>query len=263
MSGYYKNKRYKKNNSTSVFMTVITTLLIFAVIGGAAAMLRNNEKGNEVEYKTVYLIPSDDWKADSSLYGAWCWSGNGLPAASFVLATDADKDGVYEFKINKEYSGLTFVDLKPDTDQLGVNWDNKRAQTDDLTVPEDDNVYYHQYANEWSTSSDMLFTVTSEEMYVYLDCADWTCTVKPVAYYFDKTGKSDAGFLEMTQCGSSQYLVLIPPGYTHVIFIEYDSNEAVGTWDNIINQTSDLIIPIGEANYFDVSTNEWYSPEVE
>ncbi len=274
MSRYYKNKnqktKNKKTNSKSVFKTILSTLLVIAVIGGIAATLRNNEHLNKndtstkLEYNTIYFMPSDDWSSDGSLYGAWCWSGSGLPAASFVLATDTDEDGVYELKINKEYTGLTFVDLKPDTDSLGVNWDNKRAQTDDLTVPTDKNVYYHQYCNEWSADSNMLYNVTTSETIVYLDnTAQWATFQKPVVYCFDKTGKKEPNFLQMNQCGANQYITTIPAGFTHIVFLEYDESGTLGSWDNVLNQTSDLIIPTGEANHYDLVTNEWFAPDVE
>lgn len=260
----YKNNQHKKRNGkfSSIISTVLVIFAILAVFGGLSTLMHRDSDSTKVEYKTIYFIPSEEWESDGSSYGVWCWSANSMPAASFILATDDNDDGVYEFKINKEYTGLTFVDLKPDTDQLGANWDNKRAQTDDLTVPTDKNVYYHQYCNEWSAASDILFTRTTEEKALYLVCSDWNCSVNPVIYYFDKTGVYEAGFLSMEQCGAHDYTVTIPAGYTHVIFIEYASEETVGTWENIINQTSDLIIP-SNSNSFNASTNEWYVPAVE
>lgn len=273
MSRYYKNKnqktKYKKTNSKSVFKTILSTLLVIAVIGAIAATLRNNEQPNKndtstkIEYNTIYFMPSDDWSSDGSLYGAWCWSGSGLPAASFVLATDTDEDGVYELKINKEYTGLTFVDLKPDADSLGVNWDNKRAQTDDLKVPTDKNVYYHQYVNVWSNSADPIYNVTTEETAVYFERdASWGAFHTPMIYCFDKTGVTDSAFISMGNVGSTVFIGTIPAGYTHIIFLEYGDGGGEN-WDNVLNQTDDLVIPTGEANYYNLATNEWLVPDVE
>ena len=64
----------------------------------------------------------------------------------------------------------------------------------------------------------------------------------------------------MTQCGDAKYTAVVPEGYTHIIFLEYDDGAEQGTWDNVINQTSDLIVPVGEANHFYLETNEWTIP---
>ena len=258
----FKNNKHKKHNGkiSSIISTILVVLALFGVMGGIAALMQRNNTSNKDEYNTVYFIPSDDWKADGSSYGAWCWAETGLPGSKFVLATDENEDGVYELKINKEYTGLTFVDLKPDTDSLGVNWDNKRAQTDDFTVPTDKNVYYHQYCNEWSADSNMLYNVTTSETTVYLDnTAKWAAFQIPVVYYFDKTGKNEPDFVQMTQYGAHDYTATIPAGYTHIVFLEYDESGTIGSWDNVLNQTSDLLIPIGSILHYNLETNEWFS----
>lgn len=266
---YYRNnykKQPKKNkhskNLKSAGMTALSILLIFTAISGIAALFRNGSKAEEnvIEYKTVYLVPSEAWKSDDSSIGVWCWSNTSIPSASFVLATDENKDGIYEVNINKEYTGLAFVDLKPGETELGVDWANKREQTNNLVVPCDNKVYYHQYANEWSVNSDILFEVTTEVKNVKLNCATWTCTVQPVVYCFDKTGVKEPEFISMTQCGNTQYIGDVPAGFTHIIFIEYSDETSIGTWDNILNQTADLIIPVGDVDYFNIETNEWYMP---
>lgn len=281
-SKYNKNsknniKKYNKNNkrkiaskkSNSSLSTFIKTgLAILLILGVIAAIIKvidipnlkdDNNQETTPKFTNVYLVPSDSWSADGSSYGVWCWNDTGVPASSFVLGTDENEDGVYEFKISKEYTSMLFVDLIPEATELGADWKNKREQTDNLTVPVDDKVYYHHYCSEWAASSDMLFNVTTFDTNVYLDNpAQWAMLQNPVVYYFDKTGKNEPNFIQMNQCGSSQYIASIPSGYTHIIFIDYDV-EGSG-WDGILNQTSDLIIPVGEANHYDLLTNEWFAP---
>lgn len=259
-------KRKNKNKISSVIVTVLVVFALLACLGGLVHLFRNNSSNSIAtvsKNQVIYFVPGDDWSADESSYGAWCWNESSMPASKFILGTDDNADGIFEFVIPTDYSSLLFVDLKPGTAQLGLNWENVRAQTTDLVLPTDEKNYYHQYANEWSATSDMLFNVTTEEKNVYLDCADWSCGVNPVVYCFDKTGKAEATYVTMTQCGSSQYVATIPAGYTHIIFINFDTEEAVGTWDNIINQTSDLIIPTGEANHYNTETSEWFVPVAE
>lgn len=251
----FKNNKHKKHNGkiSSIISTVLVVFAILAVFGGLGALMHRDSDSAKLEYKTIYFMPSDDWSFDGSLYGAWCWSGSGLPAASFVLATDTDEDGVYELKINKEYTGLTFVDLKPDTDSLGVNWDNKRAQTDDLTVPTDKNVYYHHCVNEWSNSADPIYNVTTEEVTVYFDVTDYQGSNLPTLYAFDKTGIAEECFITMDTDDDVIFYATIPSGYTHLIFLSIID----GVWDSVDWQTEDLVIPTGEANYYNLATNEW------
>ena len=107
----------------------------------------------------------------------------------------------------------------------------------------------------------MLYNVTTSETTVYLDnTAQWATFQKPVVYYFDKTGKNESNFVQMDQYGAHDYIATIPAGYTHIVFLEYDESGTLGSWDNVLNQTSDLIIPVGEANHYDLLTNEWFAP---
>ena len=263
MSRYYnnyKNPNYRKNTNkknkgkiASIVTTILVVLALFGVMGGIAALMQRNNTSNKDEYNTVYFIPSDDWKADGSSYGAWCWAETGLPGSKFVLATDENEDGVFELKIHKDYTGVNFIDLKPDTDGLGLNWANKRDQTDNVDLPTDNKVYYHQYANEWSNSADPIYNVTTEEVTVYVDITDFgSYAFTAHIYAFDKTGTAEATFVSMAQINDNLYTVTIPAGYTHLIFLDCD-----GTWDNVEWQTDDLVIPTGEANYYNLTTNQW------
>ena len=269
-NNYKKNKKFKNSKFFKIASKVCVVLLILGVIGTVASMLDftwidNIVKKDETpNYVDVHIVPGDNWASDGSSYGAWCWNDSGVPAAAFVLATDEDGDGVHTVRVSSEYSNILFVDLVPGATELGASWVNKREQTNNLLVPTDDNIYYHIYASEWSNTSELMFAPTTEEITVYIDADAWDVSVnKPIVYYFDKTGVNEPSFAEMTQCGAHQFLFTIPLGYTHVIFIEYSDNTYMGSWDEIVYQTADLIIPTGDARYFNTVTNEWYAPVVE
>ena len=258
MSGKIKTNRNKKS---SVLTVILTIFVVFACVGLFAKIFDIHiiDKSEEPTYKTVYLVPGDNWADDGSNYGAWCWSSTGVPAPTFVLATDDDSDGIFELKISSDYSRMSFVDLKPGETKLGVDWANKREQSADLDVPKGKNIYYHAYAQEWSQSDELLFTITTQECNIKLDNSntdEWLCNINPVVYYFDKTGKSEAGFVQMNRIGDNTFTVTIPAGYTHLLFIEYSSDENIGSWDNILNQTNDLIIPGNNYTYF-IETETW------
>ena len=82
-------------------------------------------------------------------------------------------------------------------------------------------------------------------------------------YYFDKTAVNEANFVSMTQTDSFKYTATVPAGYTHIIFIDYDENGSVGSWENILNQTADLIIPTDSMNIYSTVTNSWTSSATE
>lgn len=250
-----KTKTIFNNSKTrNVVMGVAAVLLIVALCGGAAALFRNNDKSNNMI--TVYVVPSDGWVQDESLIGAYVWIDN---SNKFVLASDEDEDGVYELTFDKKFKSVIFVDLKPDTNNLGLNWANVREQSSDLDVPTDKNVYYHQYVNEWSDSKEILFNVTTDNVSVKFtrSSTSWAGLNIPVMYVFDKTGKCEGTFITMTQCGDYTYVGDIPAGYTHVIFLEYDESNQVGTWDGVISQTGDLLIPVDDANVYDLESQSW------
>lgn len=276
MSRYYRKNNYKKNKKFTnskfykIASKVCIVLLILAIVGALASMLDFKWLDNIVKkdeapnYVDVHIVPGDNWAADGSSYGVWCWNDSGVPAAAFVLASDEDGDGVHTVRVSNEYSNILFVDLVPGATELGASWVNKREQTNNLLVPTDENIYYHIYASEWANTSELMFAPTIEEITVYIDADAWDVTVnKPIAYYFDKTGVNEPSFVEMTQCGAHQFLVTIPAGYTHVIFIEYSDNTYMGSWDEIVYQTVDLIIPTGDANHFNTESNQWEVPSVE
>ena len=265
-NNYKKNKKFKNSKFFKIASKVCIVLLILGVIGTVASMLDftwidNIVKKDETpNYVDVHIVPGDNWASDGSSYCAWCWNDSGVPAAAFVLATDEDGDGVHTVKVSSEYSNILFVDLVPGATELGASWSNKREQTNNLIVPSDDNNIYHVYASEWSNTADLMFAPTTEVVSVVIQANAWGVMNKPVMYCFDKTGVSEAFFVEMTQCGAHDYISTVPVGYTHVIFIEYSDNAFMGSWDNIVHQTADLIIPTVDGYYFNIETNEWYIP---
>lgn len=260
MSKYRKKYvKKKKIELKSVVVTALSILLVVAALGGLAALFRDKNVFEKEENTIIYLIPSSTWNDDNSNIGAYVWLGD---SNKFVLGSDENEDGIFEFTFDAKYTSVIFVDLKPDTNNVGLNWSNVREQSADLLVPEDDNVYYHQYVNQWSDTSETLYNVITEPVTVKLDSSGfWAALRTPVVYCFDKTGVKEPVFVEMTQVGNFLYQTQIPSGYTHVIFLEYGEEGEVGSWDNVLNQTEDLVIPIDTNNLYVVSDCAWIAAE--
>ena len=261
----HKNERRRRSERPSWVRIIIVIFVAIAAVGLLANLFDFsfdfNFNDNKKETVTVYLVPGDDWSSDGSSYGVWCWNNSGVPEGCFVLGADTDEDGIYEFKVSTDYSRMLFVDLNPETTELGDDWKNKRAQTDNLAIPSDKNVYYHQYANEWTDNADILFTVTTSEVTVYIDACNFACLKAPVLYYFDKTGKNEPNFVNTVNVAGQNavYTATVPAGYTHIVFIDYSEDGAIGSWDNILNQTDDLIIPTGNENMYSTAFNSYIS----
>lgn len=254
-------RKEKRNSGNSAISIILTILVIFGVVGLLGSVfdisLPDDTNDNvELDPTTVYLVPGPNWASDGSSFGAWCWSNTNLPAAGFVLATDEDDDGVYELNIPGGYTSMLFVDLVPGATNLGVNWENKREQSSDQRVPTDENVYYHAYASEWADHSEMLYSPITQEKTVYFRSIGGTT---PVLYMFDKTGQKEGQFVT-TEYNGNGFGATVLAGYTHVIFIIYNSAvpPIASGWDNIEYQTTDLEIPTDDINIlYDMETEGW------
>ena len=260
-------RKYNRKSNGSVFKKILTVFLVIGAVASLGALLG---VGNNVDvpnpnppvgenFKTVYLVPSRDWSEDSSEYAAWCF-GVDYPAACHIKGSYNEYIGAIEFKVRKEYTQIIFIDVKAGTGFNG-NWDNKRSQTEDLILPEDDNVFYHQYANEWrsdATFSEPEIVVTTENKTVM--CATLGDTYLSM-YIFNKfTGEGNFIGCEQTdyQAGVCVKTFTIPAGYTHCIFVVHSSEDV--SWDNVQSQTADLVIPSDNKILYNLNDNLWVEP---
>ena len=83
----------------------------------------------------VYLEPSAEWVQNGARFAIYFFGGNGTP---WVDMSDEDGDGVYEAEIIYGHTNLIFVCMSSNT---ANNWDNKVAQTADLSLSDAGNCY--------------------------------------------------------------------------------------------------------------------------
>ena len=112
-----------------------------------------------------------------------------------------------------------------------------------------------------SQDKNLIYSETTQDLSVYLDSNGFAQVKTPVAYYFNKNGTDEGQFVQMTQIGDKRFVVNIPAGYTHVIFIDYSPDGVIGSLNpsNIINKTDELAIPFGTNNTYDYVLKEWKS----
>ena len=95
---------------------------------------------------TVYFKPASSWKTGEVTFAAWLWStGEG----AWYDMTDSDSDEIYEVTFPTELNMIIFASMSGTND-----WNNKKQQTSDLSVPTDAKNVYVAYANEWMTLAD-------------------------------------------------------------------------------------------------------------
>ncbi len=108
------------------------------------------------ELTVVYLLPGS-WTTNNSRFAAYFFQ-NGLDA-TWKSMTDSDADGIYEVTVPSGYTNIIFCRMNGSNDTN--DWNNKLDQTEDLTVPTDDNVYFtvttntgEKYTGTWSDSAE-------------------------------------------------------------------------------------------------------------
>lgn len=83
--------------------------------------------------RVLYLQLNSDWKTSNARYAAYVWTDGKNPKWFSMVQ---ENDDVYRVELTGEASSwpnIIFVKMKPNT--TGNNWDNKDAQTKDLTIP--------------------------------------------------------------------------------------------------------------------------------
>lgn len=95
--------------------------------------------------KTLYLVPNSNWQQSSARFAAYYY-GNGDGWASMTLV-ESEATPTYEVAIPDGYASVIFCRMNPGT--ADNKWDNKWNQTNDLTVPTNDNNCYTIADGAW------------------------------------------------------------------------------------------------------------------
>ena len=110
----------------------------------------NNANGSWYVNMRVYLTPSDSWKADNSRYALYYKKADNTTAWYSMIETSSGS-GIYYADIeyaNVSSSLLIFCQMWGDNGNN--NWETKRAQTGDLTIPSRFGNLYTVSSNTWT-----------------------------------------------------------------------------------------------------------------
>ena len=97
---------------------------------------------------TIYLKPSSDWKKDGARFAIYTWNEDDSQR-KWVDLSDSDSDGLYEIAVSSIFENFLFARMNGSTTEN--NWDNKWNQTDDLTIPTN-NEYIVYEITGWDNS---------------------------------------------------------------------------------------------------------------
>ncbi len=200
--------------------------------------------------KTIYLKPNDNWKQAGAYFAAYFFIGDSNTWVKLTpVATDPT---VYECIVPEGgYNTLIFTRMNPDKE--GLNWDNKWAQTADLSGNCDAN----------------LFTIPNGDWEGSADAGNWTQYTPPVcdetnpcivpgstfylqpnanwkadgarfaAYFFNNCENTWVSLTDANKDGI--YECTVPEGkWMNLIFCRMNGTKAENNWDNAWNQTANL-----------------------
>lgn len=136
-----------------------------------------------VDSSYIYLVPSEEWKADGAWFVAYFWDAVGGTEA--VTMTDADADGIYECAVPAGMEGMLFCRMNPEFSEFGWNTGDedmtgapKRvwSQSSDLEIGVEPNNYYHIVGwdkGAWGTKTDFELPVVEFSLSVIGLGGDW------------------------------------------------------------------------------------------
>lgn len=205
-----------------------------------------------VETTTVYLLPNSSWASSGSRYAAYCWGTDA--AAVWYDMTDSDADGVYEVELPAVFENVIFCVM---TDAVANDWNNKVAQTSDLTLPSDDKNCYIVNTSAWATVEEArAYEEPAVVDLLYLKPnSNWIKDNARFAAYFFGNGERWVSMTDSDKDGI--YEVEKLAGYPTVIFCRMNPANNTNNWDNKWNQTGDLTIPTDGRNLFTVPSGSW------
>ena len=239
-------KHYFLTEFGNVSKRVLSFLLALIMVLGMCPVVR------AAEGTALYLKPNDNWLQSDARFAVYCWDNGG--GSTWVDATDEDGDGYYEAVIPEGYTNIIFCRMNPGAAEN--DWNNKWNQTADLTVPTDGSNCYSVAEGTWDNGdgewSELVF---GTRLYVKPNDNWHMDSARFAAYCFE--GGDSVWVDAVDEDGDGYYEVLVPEGYTNIIFCRMNPGVAENDWNNKWNQTADLKVPTDGTNCYTVAENTW------
>ena len=112
----------------------------------------------EEETRTLYLVPGEEWTIENARYAVYYWNTEEDYDWSEFMTLAENETSVYTTEIPADYTNVIFVVFNQSAEE--PDWQGETAQTVDLTIPEDGDMFTigttgeelnGKYEGTWST----------------------------------------------------------------------------------------------------------------
>lgn len=133
---------------------------------------------------TLYLKPSDDWKASNARFAAYFFDNSGA-AGKWISGTYQTENDCYKFaRPSASYVNVIFCRMNPANSTN--DWNNKWNQTDDLVIPVNGFTVYAMPSGVWDYTTDVYWEPYSVETLYYTVHGGRGFTIRLNKKYCDK-----------------------------------------------------------------------------
>lgn len=248
----------KFTNQVALERSGLVNLGSLSLNPGESELPDNPGAGDEPEEGMVYFMPSSDWLSDGAHIAAYLWKDG--TEDNVWVALEADSvEGVFKCEVPEGYTNIIFVRIKAGAEN---NWDNKLAQTADLTVPAGEEVCFvptgkdaeGKVTGTWTTYPPTGVTPdpgtgpgegveTVSTIYLRPNSNWLEANARFAAYFFNASGDTWVSMTADTE--DKVYKCDVPEGYASVIFVRMNPDSSVNSWEENVKwgQTADLNVP--------------------
>ncbi len=202
--------------------------------------------------KTIFLKPNSNWTQSNAWFSVYCFN-NG---EEWVKMTDNDGDGTYECMIDDKFTSIIFCRMNSSASSTG--WSNVWNQTSDLTILSGKDLYTVA-SGAWSNGSGTwsAFTLSANKTIYLKPNNDWKSDGARFAVYaFNASGNKwyDVSNLD---CNGDYYSCTIEKAYHTVIFCRMNGSNSTNKWENVYNQTGNIILLNNSKNTDQFNITDW------
>ena len=202
--------------------------------------------------KTIFLKPNSNWTQSNAWFSVYCFN-NG---EEWVKMTDNDGDGTYECMIDDKFTSIIFCRMNSSASSTG--WSNVWNQTNDLTITSGKDLYTVA-SGAWSNGSGTwsAFTLSANKTIYLKPNDDWKSDGARFAVYaFNASGNKwyDVSNLD---CNGDYYSCTIDKAYHTVIFCRMNGSNSTNKWENVYNQTGNIILLNNSKNTDQFNITDW------
>ena len=210
----------------------------------------------------VYLVPNINWHDGGAWFAAYFY-GNGEKWVK--LEEKENNTNIFMCEVPEGFTNVIFCRMNAGDTDISKGWTIKWNQTDDLNIPNDENMYYYIEGwdkgtkSKWDTEGfcETYFNANGK-LYLF-PTGSWKQNNERYAAYFFESGKSDSWYslTSLTGCSyfDGAYELTPPQGYTNVIFCRMSGTTTENNWDNKWDQSGDLKVTDG--NLYKMPEGEW------